>query len=316
MQESAALIYLDNAAAAFVTSHKFHIAVLDFIILYKTNSTLESKSMKILKFLFSLGLSLIAGQSFATTWQENQEMAELLASFNITGTFVVYDVSADQMIGYNQERADTRYVPASTFKIPNSLIALATDTVKNTREILPYGGGTYSRKVWEQDMSLTDAMKVSNVPVFQGVARNIGMKNMQSYIQKFQYGNMELGAAVDTFWLRGPLKISAVEQTLFLAKLAQGTLPVDAQPQAVVKEITLMEKGDHWALHAKTGWYEQAMYENKDKDIGWWVGWIEKDGRIYAFALNTDIDSQSNAKDLENRVLIGKACLRILGLYP
>jgi beta-lactamase class D len=39
------------------------------------------------------------------------------------------------------------------------------------------------------------------------------------------YGNTEIGTAVDTFWLPGPLKISAVEQTRFLAKLAQDALP-------------------------------------------------------------------------------------------
>ncbi|KAK0358164.1 hypothetical protein LTR94_036533, partial [Friedmanniomyces endolithicus] len=37
---------------------------------------------------------------------------------------------------------------------------------------------------------------------------------------------MDAGSVIDAFWLDGPLKISALEQTRFLGRLAQGKLPV------------------------------------------------------------------------------------------
>jgi len=75
-----------------------------------------------------------------------------------------------------------------------------------------------------------------------------------------------------------------------------------------------MEKGDHWALYAKTGWHSRSKQEENAKNTGWRVGWIEKNGQIYAFALN--LDGEFSTKDIENRILISNECLRVLGLLP
>jgi beta-lactamase class D len=40
---------------------------------------------------------------------------------------------------------------------------------------------------------------------------------------------------------------------------------------------------------------------------------VEKGERIYAFALNTDIH---DPRDIDNRVPLGMACLRRLGIIP
>jgi len=129
---------------------------------------------------------------------------------------------------------------------------------------------------------------------------------MRSSLAMLHYGNEEPGDVVDMFWLRGPLQISAVEQTLFLARLAQNELPFTEAAQAATREIILLEQGDNWALYGKTG---TAMYYSPP--LGWWVGWVEKSGAPYAFALNIDMPE---AGDARKRVEIGKACLKILGL--
>ncbi len=72
---------------------------------------------------------------------------------------------------------------------------------------------------------------------------------------------------------------------------------------AGVREISLIEIGAGWELHAKTG----TMPE-----LGWWVGWVQKEGRIYCFALNfgrTDANL-----DTAPRIQLGKACLEALGV--
>lgn len=45
----------------------------------------------------------------------------------------------------------------------------------------------------------------------------------------------QIGSVVDTFWLRGPLAISAVEQTRFLDRLARQVLPFPLQAQRAVR---------------------------------------------------------------------------------
>ncbi|WP_232529358.1 penicillin-binding transpeptidase domain-containing protein [Methylomonas koyamae] len=111
---------------------------------------------------------------------------------------------------------------------------------------------------------------------------------------------------VDSFWLEGPLEISAIEQTRFLARLAQGKLPVHEDIQKSVREIVLLEQGKNWQLYGKTGW-ENAP----GRGIGWWVGWVQKYDRVYAFALNIDIQE---ASDASRRIDIGKASLQALGV--
>jgi beta-lactamase class D len=235
---------------------------------------------------------------------ESPKLEILFREARIEGTFVLYDRSANSFIGYNKVRAETRFIPASTFKIPNSLIGLSTKAVKNVDEILPYGGGKQPAAAWEKDMSLRDAIKISNIPIYQELARRIGLENMQKSVAELHYGNAEIGSVVDVFWLKGPLEISPIEQTRFLADLAEKKLPFPLEAQEAVCEIIMVEQGNGWTLFAKTGTVAQ-----QNPQIGWWVGWVEKGGRIYSFAINLNLQKP---EDAGKRVELGRACLEVL----
>lgn len=232
------------------------------------------------------------------------------------GTFVLRDGKTGVLTTHDAERAATRFIPASTFKIPNSLIGLETGAVGSVDEILPYGGKPQRFKQWEHDMPLREAIVLSAVPIYQELARRVGLPRMQEWVKRLGYGNTETGTIVDQFWLEGPLKISAIEQTEFLARLANDDLPgVSAKTLAAVKEITILEKGDGYILHAKTGWGPANGDAIGSAEIGWWVGWIERPSQpVATFALN--IDMLAGEKDASKRVPLGKACLRALGILP
>lgn len=250
-------------------------------------------------------LLLLPAMAFG--WEENPKIAELFQNARIEGTFVLYDATGKKFIGHNRDRAETRYIPASTFKIANTLIGLATAAVKNVDEILPYKGPAEPFMAdWGHDMGLRDAIAMSNVPIYQELARRIGKERMREGLAVLHYGNREIGNSVDRFWLDGPLEISAIEQTMFLAKLAQDALPLPKQVQKSVREIIRLEQGPDWKLFGKTGWQNAP-----DPGIGWWVGWVEKKSRIYVFALNISIRKPSDAAE---RVKLGKASLHLLGL--
>ncbi|WP_051946394.1 class D beta-lactamase [Verrucomicrobium sp. BvORR106] len=228
----------------------------------------------------------------------------------VKGVIVIFDSATGKAQTNDIERAKKQYIPASTFKIPNSLIGLNVGAVKGIDEVLPYGGKPQPFKEWEKDMNLRDAIKVSNVAVYQELARRIGLERMQGALRELGYGNMEAGPVVDQFWLSGPLKISALEQTQFLAKLVSGSLPVSPKAVSDVKEITLLEKSAAVALHAKTGW---CIAYRPGPDLGWWVGWVEDTatGRVVTFALNIDM---AGKVDIAKRQIIGKACLKLAGV--
>jgi beta-lactamase class D len=261
----------------------------------------QGKTMKLFVSLFIL---VFASQAFA--WQEQPQLGTLFDAAGVKGTFVLLDVQSGSLRGHDQARGETRFIPASTFKLANSLIGLDSGAIKDVEQVLPYGGKPQPLPAWEHDMSLREAIKISNVPIYQELARRIGLPTMAEQVRRLGYGNGQIGTQVDRFWLDGPLTISAVEQTHFLARLAQGQLPVSSAAQAQVRDIARLQQGDGWTLYAKTG-----VAGSYDPDLGWWVGWVEQHGKLYSFALNIDMP---HADDVGKRIELGKACLRALGL--
>lgn len=251
-------------------------------------------------------LLLLGMNAYAQEWQESPEITQLFQEAGLSGTFVLYDPINQRLIGHNHERASTSFVPASTFKVPHTLIGLTVEAVDSVHEVLPYGGEPQPFDVWERDMGLREAIELSNVPIYQALARRIGKEPMQAALRELDYGNAELGEHVDDFWLVGPLEISAIEQVYFLHELAQGALPAPARAQQATRDIILLEQDENWALYGKTGW-ENAP----DPGIGWWVGWVQEGETLYPFALNLDIEKPGDAA---KRVELGKASLEILGV--
>lgn len=258
------------------------------------------------RFLLGAFITVTLAQSAAAvSFKEVPELEKFFKQQNVVGTFVLFDPAADTMSVWNNERAKQRFVPASTFKIANALIGLDVGAVKDVDEVLPYGGKPQPFKQWERNMSLRDAMKASNVAIYQELARRIGIERMREGMKKLGYGNMEIGSVVDRFWLDGPLAISAIEQTQFLGRLVNGDLSFNSSSLRAVKEITPREETRDYTLRGKTGW----LFDAKPQ-IGWWVGWVERDNKVYLFALNIDM---MNDQDAAKRIPIGRECLKALG---
>ena len=231
---------------------------------------------------------------------------EIFARGNIDGTLVMYDTNANACYTHNAERAAQRFYPASTFKIFNSLIGLNVHAVKNVDEYFyKYTGEPVYLESWQNDANLRLAIKRSQVPAYKELARRIGRPAMQANLNLLQYGNMEIGEHLDSFWLQGPLKISALEQVQLLTYLAQQKLPYDKSAQAQVAAITVLQQNKNYTLHGKTGW----ATENIDTPVGWFVGWVEAKDNTYVFALNMDLQ---DANDLPLRESLTLDCLKAL----
>lgn len=242
--------------------------------------------------------------------ENNLEIERIFKENNIKGTFIVYDVEENKVIGYNKERSEIQFPPASTFKIFNSLIGLSTKSVKNSDEVFyKYDGAKMFLKSWEHDMSLKSGIKVSHVPAYQQLAKMIGYDNMKLNIENLEFGNENIGEKKDltTFWLQGPLKISAIEQAELLSKLATKELKYPKDIQEEVIEISKLDSGKNWTLYGKTGWGTK----NVDVPVGWFVGWVEENEKVYSFAINMDVKT---AKELPLREEIAKKSLKSLGL--
>lgn len=252
-------------------------------------------------------MALAAGRASANP-VERPDFAAALKEADLTGTFALIDGRTGSVQVADAARAGRRYVPASTFKIPNSLIALEAGAVRDENEVVPYGGKPQFIKAWERDMALKEALPASSVPVYQEIARRVGLERYREWLAKFDYGNRETGAVVDRFWLDGPLTISAVEEARFNLRLVRGELPVAVRTRSIVRDLLKLESAGEAVLYGKTGWFAKRG----ETSIGWWSGWVERAGEVHAFALNIDMPQVEMAP---KRVAAGKAILKLAGIY-
>jgi len=216
----------------------------------------------------------------------------ILDSAKVEGTILIYDFQKDHYYSNNFDWADKGQLPASTFKIPNSIIALETGVVENDSTLFKWDGKKRALKNWEQDLIFKDAFQFSCVPCYQDVARRIGEKRMVTYLDKLNFGQMQVDSAtIANFWLTGTSRISPFEQLDFLKRLYKSELPISKRTETILKRMLLLKTTDTYKLRGKTGWSIQNNNNN-----GWFVGYEEREERVLFFATNINPTSQFNMK--------------------
>lgn len=230
-----------------------------------------------------------------------QEITTLFNEAQTQAVFVTFDGSTWRQYGNDLKRAQTEYIPASTFKMLNALIGLQHAKV-TTNEIFKWNGEKRAFPTWEKDMTLAQAMQASAVPVYQELARRIGLALMQQEVKRLGFGNANIGKQVDNFWLVGPLKITPEQEVQFAYQLATQTLPFDVVVQKQVKDMLYIESRGDAKLYAKSGWGMDV-----EPQVGWYTGWVDDGhGKITAFSLNMQMaagDDVAERKQLTLDVL-------------
>lgn len=268
---------------------------------------MKTKILIIYYFLtFSILFSQTSINEISEKYKSQNDWGKYFDESGVEGTFILYNLNEDSLKVYNQERAEKQFLPASTFKILNSLISLEVKAVKDENEIIKWDGVKRFYEAWNQDQNMKSAIKISCVWFYQELARRVGFERMQMYIDSVNYGNKKLGDKIDTFWLEGDLRISAVEQILFLTKFVKQELPFSEQNLETVKNIMLVDSTNDYKMYAKTG-----MTARVEKAIGWYVGFVEVKNNFYLFTLNIDI---SKDEDANGRIEITRDILKSQGI--
>nr|WP_181726120.1 class D beta-lactamase [Polaromonas sp.] len=256
--------------------------------------------------LSTLCTSLVSNAFAATSAQHPENFSRFFSEADATGTIVVKDARRTREVTFvhDASRAERRYTPASTFKIPHSLFALDAGVLQDEFQQIPWDGLKRAPEAWNADQDLRSAMRNSTVWVYERFAQQIGMDREMAYLRRINYGNAVVTGA-KPFWVEGELAISASEQVAFLSSLYRNQLPFALNHQRLVKDVMIMEAGKDWILRGKTGWSGK---------IGWWVGWVEWPSGPVFFALN--IDTPNRLGDLSKRIDITKRILRSIDALP
>lgn len=220
-----------------------------------------------------------------------------LDSSDLIGSILIYDLQNDSFYSNDFEWANKGHLPASTFKIANTIIGLETGIVESDSSIFLWDGQDRWSASWENDLKLRDAFHLSCVPCYQDLARSIGVDRMRSNILKLDYGNISVDSTtIDNFWLVGSSRISQMEQISFLKRLYQSKLPISERTDQIMKNLMVIENNNHYKLSGKTG-----LSNENDHYNGWFVGFLERDEQTLFFATNIEPNDQQNRKGFTNK---------------
>ncbi len=217
-----------------------------------------------------------------------RQLPELTKEFEaarVTGTIALYDTQDGVLSCSDLKKCQEAATPASTFKIPHSMIALETGVVESPDTVLDWDHKSYSNDNWNQDLKFRDAFRVSCVPCYQAIARKVGQAGEQEWVNKLGYGNRDTSGGVDKFWLWGGLRISPLEQIDFLRRFDGNKLPISERTADWVRDIMTIDVTEKYVLRGKTG---STALPDEPRDLGWFVGWLELGERRVFFATLLD----------------------------
>jgi beta-lactamase class D len=275
----------------------------------------KEESMEMTRKYTSLGrvlLLMLVLVSFARSQSaivERPDFGESFSTFGLKGSFLLYDAKQDTYLAYDSARCRKGFIPASTYKIFNSLVGLETGVIPDENFIIPWDSVTRGVPSWNKDQTMAEAFRNSTVWYYQELARRVGAARMQKLVTANQYGNMDISGGIDRFWLTGALRITQYQQIDLLRKLHENALAFSPRSMEIVKRIMILKDTSTYVLRGKTGWADIDSM-----NYGWFVGYLEQRGNVYYFAISVEACGTVPDNFVAGRRAITEAIFKRLGL--
>ena len=235
--------------------------------------------------------------------------------------FLISDIQSGKVFAeFNRKRCEVRYSPYSTFKIPAAIMAFEKGILKSENQVIKWDGIKRGRKEIDQNMTPFTWISESAKWVTEWIMPQLGMDQINTFLNKFEYGNKDFSGGYQEAWVSSSLKISAEEQIHFLSQFWNNKLGLSEQTIDKTKKIIFIKKlGKSAELYGKTGTgclVGHACLDQPDKMFGWFVGYLKTEKNIYAFAGNaSDLKIQKSAAGPRMRTATIEI-LKQLGLTP
>lgn len=182
------------------------------------------------------------------------------------GCFVLYQNKLNKYWMFNGFLANDYATPDDTYWIYQSLMGLQLGLMDSSRV----------RVEWNQN------------PI------QINSEDLAAFIEELQYGNKDISGPEVHYWKRSSLKITPLQQVELLRKLYIQVLPFSESFQNVVKEALFIEKYGTSKLYGITSTTEGN---------GWFIGFVEKEGTAYFFAVRVLNQTGDFAKNIAIAIL-------------
>lgn len=249
----------------------------------------------------------------------------LLLTTSAMGETKCFLASESGKVVKQEGECKTRHAPCSTFKIAISLMGFDDGfLIDETHPEIPFKEGYDDwLEVWKQSHNPTAWMKNSTVWYSQVITQHLGMSKFKDYLAKLNYGNQDASGdkgqnnGLTHSWLSSSLQISPEEQTNLINGLINSTLAVSPKAQAMTRNILFADNlPNGWKLYGKTGsgyLLNEDGFQNKNKPMGWFVGWVEKGDRHIVFAhYIEDSEKQETSSGPRAKAIAKEKLLEIL----
>ena len=255
------------------------------------NGTLAaSKKKKTMKFKLILLISIISNSTLA------QNLNNYFSEANVKGSISIFDLGKDKWIHSDYTLAKEGTLPASTFKIINTLIGLEEGIINGKNDTMKWDGEpklfkNFEVPNWNKDNDLEMAFKNSTIWYFEEISKRLKKRKYRKYLRRNKYSNRKNrnGNGYD-FWNYGELEVTPIEQLKLLFKLYQNELNFDIKHQELVKELMIEKQNTNFILRSKTGWCYDKI------DIGWYIGYIEIKDNVIFFATRIEKELSEELK--------------------
>ena len=239
--------------------------------------------------------------------------------FGGVGTCVVIDDtrSGREVYRYNSYGVcANRMPPCQTYEIAGDLMGLDAGAIDPTSK-RKWDGTPQPSASWQQDADLKSAFD-NSVGWWQArIAKDLGHDTVRDTLHRLGYGNGEIGASLDNFWMGpaegGQLGVSTKDQADFLHRLYAGQLPVKPQSAAAVEKIMADETRGGAAISGKGG--NCATLSDSSREVAWYVGRLTSAAHDWTFAASLEGDSKNAMPGIELQQRV-KAAFAQGGLWP
>ncbi len=213
----------------------------------------------------------------------------------LSGAAVLYNPDKNQFFIYNQELAQTRRSPCSTFKIVSSLAALENGILEPEHSTRKWNGEFFWNENWNQDLDFGQAFQASCVWYFRELIDELGQERMQREVDRLSYGNCDISdwegrgntnnnnRALTGFWIEASLLISPKEQAEVMERIFGKNTVYSEKTQKELKKVMQVEteKETGISVYGKTG-MGKAYGETVD---AWFTGFAQKEQESVFFCI-------------------------------
>lgn len=232
----------------------------------------------------------------ATNLESKKKLPEYTSSITIHRNIcvLIYDITHKRWISqYNPQQCQEKLSPGTTFHLPLALIGFDANLLKDADRPRWAPPVTHNHSSTSKLSPETPRSWLLNGKIWYGqrIANHLSAERIIRYLKNLHYGSHVISTPLQSVLIYDPkLRISAYEQMTFLQELISETLLANHEAQQQLKEIVPYQPLENgWGfrgLEASIFPQPEKALKVPQKQIGWYIGWLEKQEQQYVLVMN------------------------------